>query len=166
MIGAVLMVLAFAIFTNWPDVSRRRACITILLVTAASYALSESPWYTPVKETLTEYGYEGLAPLLSIIILTRIKCRLSTCLMVLFCVAVSVNIAFWYAEYLGNEVEHIYDWVIGIAFAIQMALMLSTRITDDVHGMVHRPNRGVTGPILAFDHLDHCLTNNSSENQK
>ncbi len=166
MIGAVLLVLVLAAVLNDRDDNRCNACVTVLWVTAIAYGVYESPWYFHIEDIFGYYGYESLTALLSIIILANIKCRLSTCLMVLFCVLISVNIAVWYAEFLGFYVEQIYQWVVWAIFTAELVLMLSPRVTNVVHGMVHRPQRDSGGAIVAFEHLDHCPEHNSSEAEK
>jgi hypothetical protein len=168
MTASVLLALAFASILNRYEIKRAFACVTVLLVTVASYCVYESDWYFPLEETLGYYGYQSLAPLLSVLILAKIKCRLSSCLMVLFCILVSGNLVFWYVEGLGNDVEAIYQQAVLAMFCIELALMFSKRLTNVVHGVVHRPklDRDNSPPIYAFEHLDYRPTDNANKDFK
>ena len=162
------MALALASILNGYETRRAYACMAVLWVSVASTALYESTLYFPLADTLGYYGYQSLTPLLSICILANIKCRLSSCLMVLFCILISGNIIAWYAEGLGINVEAFYQQAVWAIFIIELALMLSKRLTNVVHGVVHRSrlDRDTTAPIVAFEHLDYSVKNNAGENTK
>jgi hypothetical protein len=168
MTASIIMALAFASVLAGYETKRAFACMAVLWVTVASLAIHESSLYFPLSDTFGYYGLQALDPLLSIIILANIRCRLSSCLMVLFCVLISVNIIAWYIEGLGINVEAYYQQAVWVVFIIELALMFSERLTNVVHGVVHRPSVAgdTSAPIVAFEHLDYSAQSNTSEVEK
>jgi hypothetical protein len=162
------MALAFASVLAGYETKRALACMTVLWVTVVSLVAHESSLYFPLSDIFGYYGLQALDPLLSIIILANIRCRLSSCLMVLFCVLVSVNIVAWYVEGLGVNVEAYYQQAVWAVFGIELALMFSERLTNVVHGIVHRPSLAgdTAAPIVAFEHLDYRIESNAGEVKK
>jgi hypothetical protein len=166
--AAILLALAFASVQNGYESKRGLACMAVLWVTAASIIAYHSELYFTLENIFGLYGYLSLAPIISICILAKIKCRLSTCLMVLFCVLISVNIIAWYVEGLGVVVEVFHERVVWVLFVVQMLLMLSRKLTDGVHRVICRPSvaRDTSAPIVAFEHLDYRTESNTGEDSK
>lgn len=168
MTGPIILALAFVSIQNGYETKRAFACMTVLWVTVASISIHESSLYFTLESIFGYYGYLSLTCLASILILSRIKSRLSTCLIVLFLITISVNLVVWLFDGLGHDVEATYERILWCAFVIELALMLSTRVTNVVHGIVHRPklDRDTAAPILAFEHLDYSSANNSGKDTK
>jgi hypothetical protein len=102
------------------------------------YAIYDTDLYYPIVEAIGSYGYQSLTPLLAIIVLSFIHDKLSTILMSLFTMLILANCYFWWQEGNGNQVQHIQQGFVWTVFAIEVLLMLSPRLTDGIHGIVHR----------------------------
>lgn len=166
--AAIILALAFASVQNGCESNRGLTCMAVLWVTGLSITTYHSQFYFTLESIFGYYGYLSLAPIISICILAKIKCRLSTLLMVLFCVLISVNIIAWYVEGLGVVVEAFRDRVVWVLFVVQMLLMLSRKLTDGVHRVICGPSvaRDTSAPIVAFEHLDYRAQSNTSEDSK
>jgi len=166
--AAILLALAFVSVRNGYESNRGLTCMAVLWVTVASITAYHSRFYFFLEDIFGYYGFLSLAPIISICILAKIKCRLSTLLMVLFCVLISVNIIAWYVEGLGLVVEAFHERVVWVLFVVQMLLMLSGKLTDGVHGVIcgHDVAGDTSAPIVAFEHLDYSAQSNTSEAKK
>ena len=163
----VILTLVLVTIWNGSDTPRGLSCIVVLWATAPGYFIYETELYYPIVEYLGSYGYQSATPLLAIIILSFIRDKLSTVLMCLFSMLILANGYFWWQEGNGHQIQEIQQAVVWIVFAIEVALMLSPRLTNGIHGVIQRFS--VAGNIqqigYSSNHQPYRSQNNPGKNQ-
>ena len=164
----VILTLVLVTIWNGSDTPRGLSCIVVLWATAPGYFIYETELYYPIVEYLGSYGYQSATPLLAIITLSFIRDKLNTVLMCLFSMLILANGYFWWQEGNGHQIQEIQQAVVWIVFAIEVALMLSPRLTNGIHGVIQRFDVG--GMATTIKHFAsnriHLLPVNSGEGKK
>jgi hypothetical protein len=102
------------------------------------YLIYDSSWYWPIVDVLGSYGYQSATPLIAILALSFIRDKLASVLMYLFSMLILANIYFWLQEGSGHQIQMIQQSIVWMVFIIEIALMLSPRLTNGIHGVVQR----------------------------
>jgi peptidoglycan/LPS O-acetylase OafA/YrhL len=166
-LGAVIVIslLVIAVLRNTGDDDRVAACNTLLWIATPSYYIYSTELYNTVTGYIGYFPYQAIFPLLYILVLSRIKCRLSTCLMAMCMIEISVNIGAFLIEGHKEEVSGTYLNIIWYIFIIEVALMLSRRVTNGVYrGVLRLKLAGLAAKAkLSPDYCADSLHKSSSE---
>jgi hypothetical protein len=130
---------------NW---GKSLPCFAVFLVTAVSYHFYQTDTYLDLQEKHGQYVLHGLVPLFTIFALaiTRLiaPSRLSVCLMSLFALYFGMVLTLFWLSLLQYTVANAFEAIKFVVFAVEIALMLSTKLTDWVwglHGCIRRSER-------------------------
>lgn len=162
----VILTLVAITLHNGSDTPRGHVCIAVLWCTVPGYLIYDSDWYYYLRDMLGSYGYQSATPFLAILILSLIRDKLSTILICLFSMLILTNGVFWYLEGNGYHIQTTQQAILWSVFIIEVALMLSPRLTNGIHGVVQRINVARNNPALGYsrNHRTHISPGNSSEN--
>ena len=130
----VILTLVIVSLRNGIETNRGLACIAALWSTVPGYFIYQSDWYFPIVDILGSYGYQSATPLLAIFALALIRDKLSTVLMCLFTVLIFANLYFFWLEGQNYQIQDIQQAFVWLVFFIEVALMLSQRLTNGIHG--------------------------------
>jgi hypothetical protein len=133
-----VVTLALLALHNLSSTDRFMCCAFVACVTAMTYQVLNTDAYFDVVDQIGFYGFASLPLVASLSLLWCIQGKLRNTLMSVYGLLVIVNIAFFYVEGLGQDVDQAFLICGLISFAIQCVLMLSTRITNFVHDGVAR----------------------------
>lgn len=134
----IISLLILITLRNGFETKRGLACIAVLWTTVPGYMLYNTELYFPIADTIGSYGYQSVTPVLSICALAFIRDKLSTVLMCLFCVLILGNIYFFWLEGQGYQIQNAHQSMVWAVFFIEVALMLSLRLTNGIHRAVQR----------------------------
>jgi hypothetical protein len=139
-LGAVIVIslLVASVLKNTCDDDRAAACNTLLWIATPSYYIYGTDFYYAAINSIDFFVYQSIFPFLYIIVLSKIKGRLATCLMVMSMIEISVNIGAFLIEGHRDEASGTYVNIVWYIFIVEVALMLSRRITDGVYSGVLR----------------------------
>ena len=131
----VITILVLVTLYNGHESQTGKASIAVLWCTIPIYFVygSESN-YTWMVDVFGIYGVESLTPLLAICTLSFIRCKLSTILMCLFSMLILANCWLWWLEGFGHEIYEAQQSIVWGVFILEVALMLSKRLTNGLHG--------------------------------
>jgi hypothetical protein len=132
MIYFIFAMLGLTLIRNWGYGHRFCAASVVTLVTAFSYALYHSPLYLYVYDLVGYWVYLSIAPMLSIGLLWLVRGRTAFALTVLFAGIVVTNFTCLFMGLVVN-MDVLYQYLVWIAFAIQIAILMSWRITDAIN---------------------------------
>ena len=163
----VVSLLAFAALHNESNDGRMTSCIAVLWVTIASYVVYHAGPYNTLVESIGYYQYQAVIPLLSILILYFIRCKLAICLMLVYLIQILFGLSYFVFEGQGWYIYQQYQLTMWLLFGVQMALMFSARLTDNVYGGICRAKlAGVSAKaFIAPKHRADSAKRHSSENQ-
>ena len=169
MIGFLIVAaLVFMSGHNITNARRLYPCLITLWLTIASYMFYEFGPYDRVVEIIGYYQLQAITPLICLLLLSRIPGKLATVLMITsFVSIVSSLLAFWLEGY-GMYTWVQFQAVAWILLAVELAVMLSPRLTSGVYRAV----RGVklagdsSKGWYARDSLAYSAKGSSSEAQK
>jgi hypothetical protein len=132
------------------------------------YLIYDSNWYWPIVDVLGSYGYQSATPFIAILALSLIRDKLSTVLMCLFFMLILANGYFWLQEGNGYQVQAIQQAIVWAVFIIEVALMLSPRLTNGIHGAIQRFNlaRNIAKIGYSRNHRTHSAQENPGEGAK
>lgn len=165
---SVLILLCLVAIRNGSDTDRGLTCVAVLWSTIPGYWLYHTDYYFTLVDIFGSYGYQSLTPLLAIFVLSFIRGKLSAILMLLFFVLICANTYFFWLEGQGQQVQSAQQLFVWLIFFIEVALMLSPRLTNGIHGSFQRHD-------LAGDSAEgklhprnfaHSLPSNSSQVEK
>jgi hypothetical protein len=169
MIG--LMIIGVLVFLTGHNITSSRRfypCLITLWLAIVSYTFYEFGPYDQAVELIGYYQVQTVIPLICVLLLSRIPGKLATVLMITsFISIVSSLLAFWL------EGHGMYTWVqfqavAWILLAVELAVMLSPRLTSGVYRAVRGvklardPNAG----WYVRDSLAYSAKDSSSEAQK
>lgn len=130
---------------NW---GRSLPCFAVLLVTAVSYHFYQTNTYLDLQEKHGQYVLHGLVALFATAMLagTRLiaPSSLSACLMSLFTLYFGMVLMLFWLSLLKYNVAIAFEAIKFVVFIIEIALMLSTKLTDMIwglHGRIRRSER-------------------------
>ena len=149
----VILTLVLVALRNGCETKRGTACIAVLWTTAPGYFIYPTDLYFTLVDALGSYGYQSATPLLAICALACIKDKLSTVLMSLFTVVIFANIYFFWLEGQGHQIQDIQQTFVWSVFVVEVALMLSPRLTNGIHRVVQgfiRPRNAATHGIAGI----------------
>jgi hypothetical protein len=163
----VILTLTLVTLRNGSDTPRGFACIAVLWTTVPGYLIYDSNWYWLIADVLGSYGYQSATPLLAIVVLSRIRDKLSTVLMCLFSMLILANGYFWLQEGNSYQVQATQQVIVWAVFIIEVALMLSPRLTNGIHGAIQRFNlaRNLAASGYPRNHRAHSSQDNIGQDQ-
>lgn len=164
----VILTLVIITLRNGSETPRGFVCIAVLWSTLPGYLIYESDLYFPIVDALGSYGYQSATPFIAILALSFIRDKLSTVLMCLFSMLILVNGYFWLQEGNGHHVQAIQQAIVWSVFIIEVALMLSPRLTNGIHGAIQRFNlaRNLAAIGYSRNHRSHSVEDNAGESAK
>jgi hypothetical protein len=161
---SVLTVLGIVTLCHRDNWSRSLPCFAVFLVTAVSYHFYQTDTYLDLQEQHGQYILHGLVPLFAIsaLAITRLiaPSRLSVCLMSLFALYFGMVLMLFWLSLLQYNVGNAFEVIKFVVFAIEVALMLSTKLTDKVwglHGGIRRSKRDGNHKAYGLDAHDWLL---------
>lgn len=134
----VISLLVVAVLRNTGDDDRTAACNTLLWIATPSYYIYGTGFYAEATSLIGFYDYQAIFPFLYICVLTKIKGKLSYCLMVMSMIEISVNIGAFLIEGHKEQASAAYLNIVWYIFIIEVALMLSRRVTNGFYKGVLR----------------------------
>jgi hypothetical protein len=166
----VILTLVIVTFCSWRVSgleSRTWACIAVFLSTLPGYLIYETQWYFPIVDALGSYGYQSATPLLAIVALSFIRDKLASVLMCLFSMLILANGYFWMQEGNAQQIQAIQQAIVWAVFIIEIALMLSPRLTNGIHRAIQRFNlaRNIAKIGYSRNHRSHSSKANIGKNQ-
>ena len=158
----VILLLVMISLRNGFESKRGLTCIAVLWCTVPGYFIYQSDLYFPIVDVLGSYGFQSATPLLAIAVLSLIRCRLSTILMCLFTVLICANTYFFWLEGQNHNIQDAHQMFVWSIFFTEVALMLSPRLTNGIHGAIqgfirHRDN-------VADEHIGYSRTLRTEDN--
>ena len=134
----VTLVLVLIAIRNGVETDRGIICVAVLWCTWPGYLIYHTELYFEVVDIIGSYAFQCLTPLLAVFILSFMRDKLSTVLMLLFTVLILANGYFFWLEGIGYQVQKVQQAFVWFVFFIEVALMLSQRLTNGIHGAVQR----------------------------
>lgn len=120
--------LFLASIRNWSDENKLLTSMAVTFVTALSYYVYHIGPAEYLIHSMGYWGYLSLAPLLSIILLSFIRCVTSTALMLLFVLLILTHLGCYLFELGGFYVDGVYQYIAWGYFALEIIILLSERV--------------------------------------
>jgi hypothetical protein len=136
MIYLIFGLLALALLRNIKDYDRLIVTATVGFITALSYTLYYSQAYYWITDLFGYWGYMVIEPTAMIMALYFLKSRISTVLMLLFVLVNLTNLVCFFWEKVSDV--SFYDYLLWGFFFVEIAILLSERVTDAVFNVYYR----------------------------
>lgn len=134
----VMGFLMLAVLRNIANEDRLLTASVVTLVTLASYWAYHFGPVEYLTHNIGYWAYLSLAPLASICLLWFVRNTTSTALMLLFVVLILIHLVSYLVESLGVYVDDIYQHISWVAFATEIIILMSERVSNAVFNLCHR----------------------------